>query len=208
MFAGALRPLLFAALATFAAAPASAQQAPAPAQPQTETLEFETVHSYALDLSELGSGWALASIYPNSYQVGLEPAPELERGVAAYIKALPGGNYAQGDLMQTVAVDQIAGKRIRISANIRNRGDGFAVFWMNAFTSDSRVLRSTNKKLPLNTDWQPHELVMDVPADSGSLEIGVSLQGTEGAGIWVDRVALDVSGDRPPTTERAPSARR
>ena len=202
------RPLLFAALCALgvAAAPAWAQQPPAaqPA-PQEETLEFETVHSYALDISELGSGWALASVYPGSYQVGLEPAPELEGGTAAYIKALPGGNYAQGDLLQTVAVDQIAGKRIRISANIRNQGDGFAVFWMNAFSGDNRILRTVTRKLPLNTGWQPHELVMDVPANTGHLEIGVSLQGREGAGIWIDRVALDVSGDRP---SPPPSAKR
>ena len=205
MLTRALRPLLFAALAT-ALAPAWAQPASRPAAaPQEETLEFETVHSYALDLSELGSGWALASIYPNSYEVGLEKAPELEGGTAAYIRALPGGNYAQGDLAQTVAVDQIAGKRIRISANIRNKGDGFAVFWMNALTSDGRLLREVNRKLPLNTGWRPEELIMDVPRETGSLEIGVSLQGHEGAGIWLDRVALDVSGDRP---SPPPSSRR
>jgi hypothetical protein len=205
MLTRALRPFLFAALAIAPALAAAWAQPAAPRTvtpaPQEETLEFETVHSYALDLSELGSGWALASIYPNSYQVGLEPAPELEGGTAAYIKALPGGNYAQGDLAQTVAVDQIAGKRIRISANIRNKGDGFAVFWMNAFTSDGRLLREVSRKLPLNTGWRPEELIMDVPASAGSLEIGVSLQGTEGAGIWLDRVALDVSGDRPPTAK-------
>jgi hypothetical protein len=193
----ALRVLLLAALATTTAA--QAQPAPPTAQPpqQAEELEFETVHSYALDLGEVGSGWALASIYPNSYEVGLEKMPELEQGLAAYIKALPGGNYAQGDLAQSVAVDKIAGKRIRISANIRNRGDGFAVFWMNAFSGDGRILRTVNRKLPLNTGWLPEELVMDVPRETGSLEIGVSLQGHEGAAIWLDRVGLEVAGDPP-----------
>ena len=194
------RPLLLALLAVVAALPATAQPPPPAAQqkpaPQEEVLEFETVHSYALDLGEIGSGWGLASIYPGSYQVGIEPAPELERGEAAFIRALPGGNYAQGDLMQSVAAEKLAGTRIRITAAIRNRGDGFAVFWMNAFGGDGRILRTVNKKLVLNTGWEPQELVLDVPANAGTLEIGVSLQGTEGAGIWVGPVTLEVSDSR------------
>jgi hypothetical protein len=47
-----------------------------------------------------------------------------------------------------------------------------------------------------------------LPRETGSLEIGVSLQGHEGAGIWLDRVALDVSGERPPATERPPTTGR
>ena len=194
------RPLLLALLAVVAALPATAQPPPPAAQqkpaPQEEVLEFETVHSYALDLGEIGSGWGLVSIYPGSYQVGIEPAPELERGEAAFIRALPGGNYAQGDLMQSVAAEKLAGTRIRITAAIRNRGDGFAVFWMNAFGGDGRILRTVNRKLVLNTGWQPQELVLDVPANAGTLEIGVSLQGTEGAGIWVGPVTLEVSENR------------
>lgn len=201
-----LRPLLLAALlslvtlAALAAGSAAAQQKPAAAQqkpaPQEDVLEFETVHSYALDLGEIGSGWGLVSIYPGSYQVGIEKAPDLERGEAAFIRALPGGNYAQGDLMQSVAAEKLAGTRIRTTAIIRNQGDGFAVFWMNAFGGDGRILRSVNQKLTLNTGWQPQELILDVPANAGMLEIGVSLQGTEGAGIWVGPVTLEVSDNR------------
>ena len=193
------RPLLLALLGALAALPAAAQPPSAAQQkpaPQEEVLEFETVHSYALDLGEIGSGWGLVSIYPGSYQVGIEPAPELERGEAAFIRALPGGNYAQGDLMQSVAAEKLAGTRIRVTAAIRNQGDGFAVFWMNAFGGDGRILRTVNRKLVLNTGWQPQELVLDVPANAGTLEIGVSLQGTEGAGIWVGPVTLEVSENR------------
>lgn len=192
----ALRPLLFAALAALAAGAAAAQPAAPPtAQPQ-EVLQFETIHATALDLDEIGSGWGLVSIYPGSYQVGIEQAPELDHGEVAFIKAGPGGNYAQGDLMQTVITDGLGGKRLRTSARIRNQGDGFAVFWVNAFDGDNRILRSTNKKLELNTGWQPQELILDVPEDVGRLEIGVSLQGHEGAAIWLDRVALEVIGER------------
>lgn len=194
-----VRAVHFVILAALATCPAFAQQAPSAQQkpaPQEEVLEFETVHSYALDLGEIGSGWGLASIYPGSYQVGIERLPELERGEAAFIKALPGGNYAQGDLSQTVLADKLAGTRIRTTANIRNQGDGFAVFWMNAFSGDGRILRTVSKKLVLNSGWQPQELIMDVPANAGTLEIGVSLQGTEGAGIWLDRVTLEVSDSR------------
>jgi hypothetical protein len=195
-----LRTLWLAAFAVLAAHPALAQQAASAQQkpaPKEEVLEFETVHSYVLDLGEIGSGWGLVSIYPNSYQVGLEKMPELERGEAAFIRALPGGNYAQGDLMQSVAAQKLAGTRIRTSAHIRNQGDGFAVFWMNAFSGDGRILSTVNKKLVLNTGWQPEELILDVPANAGMLEIGVSLQGTEGAGIWVGPVTLEVSDNHP-----------
>ncbi len=113
------------------------------ARPQEETLEFEDrVHSYALDLSELGSGWALASIYPNSCRWGWRRRRNWKAARPPVSEAaLPGGDYAQGDL----ARDRGGGTRSPASASasrpaIRNRDDGFAVFWMNAFTGDERLL--------------------------------------------------------------------
>jgi hypothetical protein len=191
MFAKTLPPLLFAALATFLAGAASAQ----PQQRPQDILEFETVRSYALNLNEIGSGWALVSLYPPAFRIGLEAAPELEGAEAVFIKAGPGGNYAQGDLMQSVETDSLGGKRIRTTARIKNQGDGFAVFSLESFGQDGSVLATVHKKLALNTGWQPQELILDVPPAASRLEIGVSLSGSEGAAIWLDRVTLEVSGD-------------
>ena len=105
--------------------------------------------------------------------------------------------------MRVVDAAPMRGKHVRLSALTRTDGTTLrADFWARVQAVDSpgdgSGLGGKWIKLPASSDLTRHEVVLDVPARSASVQFGV---GVAGPGVlWVDEPKLEVVGLDVPAT--------
>ncbi len=103
--------------------------------------------------------------------------------------------------MQVFGARDYGGQRIRVSGHVRAEGVvGWAAMWVRVGNSkyqlsyfDRRVDGLTVSTVTGTTDWERHEIILDVPEDGGAIAFGISLEGT--GQIWLDDVQVQVASD-------------
>jgi hypothetical protein len=108
-------------------------------------------------------------------------------------------------LMQQIAGTDYAGKRVRLSAQVR--GEQLAAWgglWMRADSGERAGTAFDNMyDRPLNGSfgWRPAEVVLDIPADASVLSFGFLLNGA--GQLQATQFKLDVVSNDVPLTKKA-----
>ncbi len=148
-------------------------------------------------------GWLLQGVAREDF-VGLRDASEKHGGNASAKLVnkidMPRGHAA---LAQSIAADEWAGMRVRVSAWVKSRalerGGSFSV---TTFAADSVMFSPglTRAYCPLDFDmvWRRCEGVLDIPRNADSIQVALNLQGKGEA--WIDDLEIVPVGlDVPPT---------
>ena len=100
--------------------------------------------------------------------------------------------------MQVFGASEYGGQRVLVSGYVKTEGvEGWAGLWVRVDRSkyrlsffDRRLDGLVFSTMEGTTDWERHELVLNVPEDGGAIAIGISLEGT--GQVWLDDVQFQV----------------
>ena len=156
------------------------------------------------------AGWILAGSAPQSYEIGTAPDGGRSRGPAGFIRAkeTPPLKNGFGTLMQMFKAGDYQGKRVRFSAAVRTeKVANWAGLWMRVDGNQREVLAFDNmqtRPIKGTSDWQRHEVVLDVAPNAEAIGIGVLVNGPGAA--WLDEVRFEIVPKTIATTAAASSA--
>ncbi|NUO50300.1 MAG: hypothetical protein HOV80_15705 [Polyangiaceae bacterium] len=144
--------------------------------------------SFDLD-PEAPKGWFLSGAGYADFVVSVD-------GGAAKLQAkgsaTPGG---YGTVMQSVQATDYIGKRLRMKARVRGDGIDSGDLWVRVQSAvspgDGPGLGGGACALSGDFDWQPCEVVFDVPERASSIQIGAGLRGSGRGTLRLDDVVLE-----------------
>jgi erythromycin esterase len=150
----------------------------------------------AVDPMKIGlpRGWSGGAFAKGEYAIGLDTKTFKSGGAAAFIRADKAGQGAV--LTQMVAPGEMAGKRVRFSAQVKTKGaDPGAGLWMRVDNPDGSPSfdNMNDRRVTGDTDWAKQEIVLDVPADATGIAFGIILFGGNGT-VWLDDLKFEVVG--------------
>lgn len=80
--------------------------------------------------------------------------------------------------MQSFRADVYRGRRVRLAALLSaSDTNGEGQLWLRIEGPGGESLASDSGPVKNGSDWQPHDIVLDVPADASRISIGISLDG-------------------------------
>ncbi len=155
--------------------------------------------------ADVPDGWHLAGSAPNDFETGVYNL--LNRGSAAFLRSRVDEPAGFGTLMQTFSATDYRGKRLRLSGALKtNDVKIWAGLWMRIDgPADERLGfdNMSNRRITGSTDWNSHEIVLDVPEQSVAIAFGVLLMGF--GEVLIDDIRFDevgqdiaVTGDKIP----------
>lgn len=156
------------------------------------------------------SGWFLAGTDPEDYAADVDPNKPKGGSSSALLQSRPGHSPAGfGTLMQTFSASAYAGKRVRMTADVRPQGvERWAGLWMRVDAPERPGVsfdNMQNRPITGTGGWHSYSVVLDVPAESEWISFGVLLAG-EGR-VWIDNVRFEeVDASVPVTGIRTPVA--
>ena len=106
--------------------------------------------------------------------------------------------------MQTCLADDYRDKRVKMTANIKSQDvSDWAGLWFRVDDSNQppQVLSFDNmqdRPIKGSQDWTKCEIVLDVPAESATLNFGVLLSGT--GKVWIDGISFEIVNKMVPVT--------
>jgi erythromycin esterase len=139
----------------------------------------------------LPKGWGGGAFGMGEYPIGLDTKTFKSGKAAAFIRADKPGNGAT--LTQMVAPKDLAGKRVRLSAQVKTKGaDPGAGLWMRIDTPGGTqgFDNMWGRKIAGDNDWAAAEVVLDVPAKATGIAFGIIMFGGKGT-VWIDDVKLE-----------------
>ena len=157
------------------------------------------------------AGWSLAGTKPDDYDCSIDPGAAYLGQPSTYLKSKP-GIKATGfaTMMQDFSAAPYAGKRVRLSANLKSEGvESWGGLWMRI--DDANHPNPTNghpsmvafdnmhdRSVKGTTRWRNYSVVLDVPEGATGIYIGLQLDGP--GALWVNGMKLEVVGPEVPVT--------
>ena len=143
--------------------------------------------------NQIPNGWFPAGSNPTEYEMGIDNSTFQNGPSCAYIKSKSPKEKEFGTLMQTISAENFLGKRLQLSGYVKSENvKGWSGMWMRIDGNDRQQLGFDNmqgREIKGTKDWQKYEIVLDVPANSKSINFGVLLGG-EGK-VWFDNFKLE-----------------
>ena len=105
------------------------------------------------------------------------------------------------NLLQSVSVRHLIGKRVQLRAKIRSEvvDNGRAQMWMRVDSRGGSIFLDNMSDRPIrNPEWEVYEMVADIKPGATGIVLGVFLNGK--GKCWVDDVSLEVVNQSVPTT--------
>ncbi|MGQ0702892.1 MAG: hypothetical protein ACT4PM_07135 [Gemmatimonadales bacterium] len=107
-------------------------------------------------------------------------------------------------LLQTIRPDSFRGHRVRLTAWVQSDlSSGWAGLWMRMDSeTPGEILAFDNmstRPITTRTPWTRYEVILDVPATTGAIVLGVLLTGQGNA--WVDNFSLEPFGPEVSSTD-------
>jgi erythromycin esterase len=149
-------------------------------------------------------GWGGGAFGMGEYTFGLDTRGAKQGKAAAFLRADKPGNGAS--LTQQVQARAFAGKRVRLSAQVKTKGVATGTgIWLRVDSPDGTVGFDNMfvRKLKGDTDWTAAEVVLDVHEKATGLAFGIILFAGEGT-VWLDDMKLEVVGPDVKVTAEAP----
>lgn len=137
------------------------------------------------------------------YYTGVDAAVVHSGRLSGYVRSVTLTSPSSGALLSGLRAGPYAGKRLRLSAYIKARGvEGWAGLSMSVMGPVSASQGNSNGPLPVPSfdnmgdrpirgtrDWTRYSIVLDVPAGSNFINLGLALAGKGEA--WIDDVQLE-----------------
>ncbi len=157
----------------------------------------------ALVSFDLPKGWIIAGDSPKKYEMGIDKSAGQDGENAATIKSIETSISGFGTLMQQCKAGQYAGKKIKMSGNVKSiQVTGWAGLWFRvdqAGSSQSLAFDNMqDRAIKGTTGWTNYEIVLDVPSNASQLAFGALLAGT--GQIWFDHITFEVVSDSEKST--------
>jgi len=143
---------------------------------------------------------------PEHFRMGIAPdMPGVALVETVSGTRIPDG--ATGVLMQAISAAAFAGKRLRLTAELKTRMAGSGTIWMRVdpkggggrfLAFDNTMGRRENGPLTGDTDWSERAIVLDVPEDAESVHFGFLLKAP--GSLWGRAVRLEAVGQDVPVT--------
>jgi hypothetical protein len=152
--------------------------------------------------NKIPTGWFPAGSNPSEYEMGIDNSIFQNGQVCAYIKSKSPKENQFGTLMQTISAENYSGKRLMLSGYIKSEDvKGWSGMWMRIDGESSQQLGFDNmydRAIKGTTDWKKHEIVLDIPANSLTINYGVLLN-SDGK-VWFDNFELKEVDKNVPVT--------
>ena len=153
---------------------------------------------------ELPAGWFLAGNRPAEYETGLDDNV-VYRGMSIYLKSTAAKTTGFGTVMQKLDTETYRGKRVRISGLLRGANiGGWAGLWMRvdraAGPGSLYFDNMQDRPITGSSDWTKCEVVLDVPAASGAVYMGMLLSGS--GEVWLNELKIEPVPNTVATTDR------
>lgn len=146
-------------------------------------------------------GWALAGSAPDAYEVDIVDEAFTGSASARYrsTKSKTGGF---GTLMQSILPGEYAGKRIRLSAQVKSEDiESWAGLWLRVDGKGRGSLQFDNMRdrpIEGTTSWNRYEIVLDVPEEATNVAFGILVSGA--GTVWMDDLEIEIVSDSTPKT--------
>jgi hypothetical protein len=148
-------------------------------------------------------GWLLAGSNPGDYEYGIGAEETYQGKPSGYLRSKAAEAEGFGTLMQTFKAEEYRNKRLRLSAMVKTEGiENWAGLWMRVDGPLHQVLSFDNmqsRPIQGTKDWQPYEIVLDVPQESLDIAFGILLEGP-GQALINEIQFTEVSNDVPVTS--------
>lgn len=140
-------------------------------------------------------GWFLAGSKPNSYKIGIDKSVYKTGNSSAFLESTDKNISGFGTLMQTCLADEYVGKRIKMTAYIKSENvSDWAGMWLRIDSKERRESlgfdNMQDRPIKGSKDWTKCEIILDVPAESSTLNYGVLLSGT--GKVWFDSISFEI----------------
>ncbi|MDZ7623459.1 MAG: hypothetical protein U5J96_03305 [Ignavibacteriaceae bacterium] len=151
-----------------------------------------TVLIIANNNNKIPDGWFPAGSNPSEYEMGIDNSIFQNGQACAFIKSKSPKENQFGTLMQTISAENYLGKRLQLSGYIKSEDvKGWSGMWMRIDGESNQQLGFDNmqdRAIKGTTDWKKYEIVLDIPANSTTINYGVLLGGD--GEVWFDNFEL------------------
>ena len=140
------------------------------------------------------TGWHMAGSQPRQYEHALvDDVTHAGKAVLA-LRSVVAQADGFGTLMQTFSAEHYRGQRLRFSGAVKcSNVEDRVGLWMRvdgpAGTSPLAFDNMADRPISGTTDWQHHDVVLDVPAEAKAIALGVLLVGKGEA--WMSNFSID-----------------
>jgi DNA-binding CsgD family transcriptional regulator len=144
------------------------------------------------------TGWHMAGTHPRQYEHALAGEMTYEGKPVAELRCVVDRADGFGTFMQTFSAEHFRGQRVRFSGALKCNGVEDRVgLWMRV---DPGVAFDNMWDRPIRgtTDWEHHEVVLDVLVQAQAIALGVLLVG--GGEAWMSHFNVEIVGPEVQTT--------
>lgn len=168
----------------------------------TVILAFAIMSARVALSEETPKNWFHAGSQPKDYEMSVDRQIAHGGKASASLKCVAAHPSGFGTLMQTFKADTYRGQRVRLIGYVRaDKVADWAGLWMRVDGPGGVVLAFDNmqdRAIKATSDWQPYDIVLDVPASAQEIAFGLLLSGKGEA--WMDDLKFDVVGKDVPVT--------
>ncbi|MFG6094577.1 hypothetical protein SPB21_04970 [Leptothoe sp. ISB3NOV94-8A] len=147
-------------------------------------------------------GWFEAGSHPNDYEMGADRRTTYDGTASGTVQGKHNGSEGFGTLMQVFDARAYQGQRLRLTGYIKAKAvEDWAGLWMRVDSASGQVLsfdNMENRSIQGTTEWQPYDIVLDVPVESNNIAFGLLLAGD--GQVWMDNLQFEVVDNHTPTT--------
>ena len=187
-----------------AAAPTASAPAEKPPVPRIEHAPAPGVTTAA------PAGWHKNGRNAENYVVGVDANEQWGGMPSAYVQSVADAKGSFGGMMQTIAADEYAGKRVRLSGWVKTHeaNDGGGHLWLRIDGQERGQMlgfdNMDNRAVKGTADWQEASVVLDVPQGARALAYGFFISGS--GKMWVSGQTIQPVGADVATTDMIKSA--
>lgn len=163
-----------------------------------------------LDFSDGLRDWHLAGMTPENFENGLDPQTLWNEKPTAFIKSKISRTGGYATLLQTFNAAKYQGKRLRINGYVKFEGTRRAGLCLEARQGEPEIPYSwkivvhDERTTTATADWQPLEVVLDIPAGSNFIDFGGVLHGK--GQVWLAGLRLEAVGSEVSVTNNSQAA--
>lgn len=131
------------------------------------------------DRRENKLGWFNTSQAPDDYLVAVEHPDGEQNAPVMSIRARSGNPKPWGTASYTVDIDQVSGRNVTISADIKTENLDQGAFWASASGEDFRQIAYQSAAFYKSFDWTGFTFSVSVPKEARKFQVGLTLNGRQ-----------------------------
>ena len=146
-------------------------------------------------------GWLITGTNPELFEMKVDHKVFHAGKASGHFSSKTAGNGQFGAMMQMFSAENWRGKRMRLSCFIKTKDVSKCGAWcrVDNYVGDTiQFDNMDNRPIQGTTDWNYYTIVLDVPAESATIQFGILLVGP--GDVWVDSFKLEEVDSSVPST--------